>query len=417
MPIRFDLYAPDVLADPYPLYHALRKQAPVWRGPQGQWVVTRYADVTAALHDPRLSAGVIDVDRAQSFPEPLRASVESMMRPLETFLVAKDPPDHTRLRGLVNKGLTPHAVEALRPAIRARVDALLGRIVARADPATGTGQCDIIQDFAFLLPVTIVGLLLGLPEGDHQRFREWAYDLSILWGPPNVPDVEERVRRCESSVAALTAYFRDVIARRRAQPGNDLVSALLGAADHGAPLSDAEVLWNCVLMLLAGHETVTDLIGNGLLALIRFPAEWQKLRADVSLVPNAVEELLRYDAPFQFMNRLAKEPLEIAGTKVAAGERVWLMLGAANRDPGVFPDPDRLDVTRAHFHQIAFGQGVHFCPGAPLARLEGQIAFDALVRRFTEFRLATDRLHWLPKIPNRGLQELPVTFHCDVARP
>jgi cytochrome P450 len=410
MPIAFDLAAPNALADPYPLYHAVRRESPVWRGPQGQWVLTRYADVAAALHDPRLLAGTIDPDRVQAFPEPLRASVAAMTRPLLTFMVACDPPEHTRLRGLVNKALTPHAVAAMRPTIQTRVDTLLDAIAARADPTTGGGQCEIIHDFAYNLPVTVVSLLLGLPEGDHDRFREWAYDLAVLWGPTTVPDLEGRVRRCEASVAALVAFFQDIIARRRAEPGDDLISGMLRAAEHGTRLSEEELMWNCVLMLLAGHETVTDLIGNGLLALIRFPDQWAKLKADPSLVPHAVEELLRYDAPFQWMQRIAREDLEIAGVRIARGDRLWIVLGAANRDPEAFPDPDRLDVTRVQAHQIAFGLGIHFCPGAPLARVEGQIAFDGLVRRFREFRLATDRLEWLPKIPNRGLKALPVTF-------
>jgi cytochrome P450 len=388
----------------------VRAEAPVWRGPQGQWLLTRYGDVVAALHDPRLSSATVDQERASAFPEPLRASVRAMMRPLQTFMVSQDPPEHTRLRGLVNKALTPPAVAAMRPTILARVDALLDVLVAHADSETGIGHCDIIIDFAFRLPVTIVGLLLGLPEADHDRFREWAYDLSVLWGPTNVPDVEERVRRCEASVAALLAYFERIIGQRRAVPGSDLISGMIAAAAQGTRLTDEELIWNCVLMLLAGHETVTDLVGNGLVALMHFPEQWRKLRSDPALVPDAVEELLRYDAPFQFMQRTAREDLEIAGTRIAAGERLWLMLGAANRDPDVFPDPDRLDVTRTHTHQIAFGQGIHYCPGAPLARIEGQIAFAALVRRFAEFRLATERLVWLPKLPNRGLQALPVSF-------
>jgi cytochrome P450 len=411
MPLTFDLFAPEVLADPYPLYRAVRAEAAVWRGPQGQWLLTRYGDVVAALHDPRLSSATLgDLGRANDFPEPLQAAVRAMMRPLQTFMVSQDPPEHTRLRGLVNKALTPHAVQAMLPMIQARVDTLVDVVVARTDPATGTGRCDIISDFAFRLPVTIVGVLLGLPEADHDRFREWAFDLSVLWGPTNVPDVEERVRRCEASVAALAALFERIIGERRAAPGSDLISGMIAAAAHGIRLTDEELIWNCVLMLLAGHETVTDLIGNGLLALMRFPEQWRKLRSNPALVPDAVDELLRYDAPFQFMQRAAREDLEIAGTKIAAGERLWLMLGAANRDPDVFPDPDRLDVTRTHSHQIAFGQGIHFCPGAPLARIEGQIAFTALVRRFAELRLATDRLVWLPKLPNRGLQALPVSF-------
>lgn len=406
----FDLLSAEVLADPYPLYRALLEGPPVVRGPQGQWIVTRFVDVSEALHDPRLSSHFLGRDRMLAFPEPLRPAVEAMLRPLETFMVAQDPPTHTRLRSLIHSALTPHAVAALRPAITARVNALVEAIRDRADPATGIGRCDIIHDLAYPLPVTIVGVLLGLPLGDHDQFRQRANDLAVLWGPTNLPDLEDRVRRCQASALALEAYFQDCIAQRRARLGDDLLSALLRAAADGTSLSTEELTWNCVLLLLAGHETTTDLIGNDLRALIQHPDQWQTLRAEPGLVSNAVEELLRFDPPFQYMQRVAKEDLEMAGTAIARGERVWLMLGAANRDAAVFPDPDRLDITRTRSHQIAFGQGIHYCPGAPLARLEGQIAFDALVRQFAEFRLAADRLEWLPKVPNRGLKALPVEF-------
>jgi cytochrome P450 len=411
--IAFDLFAPDVLADPYPLYAKLRKEHPVWRGPEGQWVVTRFADVAAALHDPRLSSATYNPDRVQAFPEPLRASVASMICPLQKWMVSQDPPGHTRQRAPVSKALTPLAVAAMRPVIQARVDALLDAVALQADPSSRKGSCDFIGAFAFRLPIAIVSLLLGLPDGDHTQFREWAYDLSVLWGPTNVPDVADRVRRCEASYSSILIYIGKIIEERRAHPTQDLISGMLAAGTDGkdgAPLSDEELTWNCVLMVLAGHETVTDTIGNGLLALIRHPDQWRLLRADPCLAANAIEEFLRYDAPFQFMQRIAAENLQIGGTSVARGDRVWLMLGAANRDPAAFDDPDRLDLTRSHSHQIAFGQGIHYCPGAPLARLEGHIAFTALARRFVDFRLATDKLEWLPKIPNRGLKALPVNF-------
>jgi cytochrome P450 len=409
MTLSFDLFAPAVLADPYPLYRTLRGQSPVFHGPEGQWVLTRYADVSAALNDPRLITG-IDVGRVQAFPEELRGTVAALMRPLRMFMVSCNPPEHTRLRALVNKALTPPAVAAMRPQIEARVDELLDAIVARADRSTGEGECDIVHDFAYPLPVTIISALLGLHAADHGRFHDWAYDLSVLWGPTSVPDVADRVRRCERSVAALREFFGDLIARRRAHPESDLISALIAAEERGAVLSEEELMWNCVLLLLAGHETVTDTIGNGLLALLRHPAELQKLRAAPEMIPAAVEELWRYDAPFQFMQRQAKEDLEIGGATIRSGERVWIMLGAANRDPELFPDPDRLDVSRPHFRQIAFGLGIHYCPGAPLARLEAPLAFAGLLRRLADIQLATDRLEWLPKLPNRGLKALPMRF-------
>jgi cytochrome P450 len=363
----------------------------------------------AALHDPRLVVAV-DFGRVDAFPEPVRETVHTLMQPLSLFLVACNPPDHTRLRALLNKGLTPHAVEAIRGQIQAQVDQLLGAVVARADPETGEGRCDLLQDFAYPLPANVIAAMLGLPPESRADFRTWSTDLSVLWGPTTMPDLIERVHQCERSVVALRDLFGRVIAARRVHPESDVISALLAAGEDGRVFSDEELLWNCVLLLLAGHETTMDLIGNGLLALLRHPAELRKLQANASLIPNAVEELLRYDAPFQFMQREAREPVTINGMTIPAGQRVWIMLGAANRDPAIFPDPDRLDVTRPLRRQIAFGSGIHFCPGLHLARLEGQLAFTALLRRFADIRLASDKLEREPKIPNRGLKALPISF-------
>jgi cytochrome P450 len=405
----FDLLSPDNLADPYPLYRALREHAPVWRGPQGQWVLTRYADVAAALHDTRLLTGA-DFGRVQQYPPELRDTVREMMQPTTLMMVMSNPPHHTRVRALVSKAMTPQAAEALRPAVQSLADRLLDPIVARADPATGEGACDVVADFAFDLPATVVCTLLGIPPGDHAAFREWAENLAVLWGVPPKQDVAGRVAQCQHSVQAIRTFFRDLIAQRRSRPQADLISALLAAHENGEALSEEEVIWNCILLLIAGHETVQDTIGNGLLALLRHPDQMQLLRQDLSRTPTALEELWRYDCPFQFMQREAGEDLMIGGQPVRKGERVWAVIAAANHDPAAFPDPDRLDLARPHHQHASFGFGAHYCVGAPLARVEAQVAFDRLLRRLADIRLAADRLEYVPKVPNRGLRALPVTF-------
>jgi cytochrome P450 len=253
--------------------------------------------------------------------------------------------------------------------------------------------------------------LSGYPSSSplHGEFERAPLSASSAAGLTDI----STVRLFDTPVQSASRSSAISTSRRRTHPKPDLLSTFAAAEEHGAALSDEELLWNCVLLLIAGHETVMDLVGNGLLALLRHSGELQKLHADRSIIPAAVEELLRYDAPFQFMQRQARQNVEIGGVPIRAGERVWLMLGAANRDPAVFPDQDRLDVTRSYHRQIAFGLGIHFYIGAPLARLEGQIGFTALVRRFAEISLATAALEWLPKLPNRGLKALPVTFRVS----
>jgi cytochrome P450 len=426
--LAFNPFLPEVHEDPYPLYHRLRAEDPVHRSPLGFWVLTRHADVLAVLRDPRMSR---DPRRSQRV-EQLRASAE-----VDELLAAEeaapsmlfvDPPDHTRLRTLVNKAFTPAAVERLRPRVEAIVAGLLDRVA-------GAGAMDVVEELAYPLPVTVICELFGVPEADRDRFRAWSRGLVHLLDPLVASDALERALRAR---LALRGYLRELIAERRAHPTGDLLTALIAAEDqghqpktfvqdqnHGIPdgdpaeghgpartsLSEAELVSMCVLLLVAGHETTVNLIANGLLALVRDPGARARLQADAALAGSAVEELLRYDSPVQFTSRHALADLDIGGRRVRAGETVVAVLGAANRDPAQFPDPDRLDLARKPNRHLAFGGGIHFCLGAPLARMEARIAIPALLARLPGLELAAPPVR-RDTVTLRGLASLPVAFRA-----
>jgi cytochrome P450 len=312
-----------------------------------------------------------------------------------------DPPDHTRLRGLVHRAFTPRVIEALRPKTQQIVDGAL-------ETALAAGSMDVIRDLAAPLPVLVIAEMLGLPTEDRDRLKRWSDDLARFVGQFDFP--QEQLPQLVRSLVELMEYLRGVVVQRRRRPGHDLISGLLAGEAAGDGLDENELLANCALLLFAGHETTTDLIGNGLAALLRHPDQLETLRDDPSLIGSAVEELLRYDCPAQLTVRIAHEDLEIGGKRIGAGQSLILMLGAANRDPAPFPEPDRLEITRRENPHVAFGYGIHFCLGAALARLEGQIAIGTIVRRFPAIRLATDTLQWRPSQALRGLRSLPVLF-------
>jgi pimeloyl-[acyl-carrier protein] synthase len=392
----FNPMDPEFLADPYPTYHRLRAEDPVHQSPLGFWVLTRYDDVSAVLRDPRF------------IKEPLAALVAARFgaevpRGVGLSMLDRDPPDHTRLRGLVSKAFTPRVVDGLRPRIQQIVDELITR-------AQAVGSMDVIEEFAYPIPVNVICEMLGVPVADHERFKGWSLDiargLDSIWLPPD----SEVPRRSAASRHAINDYFRGLIAQRRASPRGDLLSALIVAEEAGDKLNEEELLATCILLLIAGHETTVNLIGNGVLALLRNPGELERLRATPGLITNAVEELLRYDGPVQRTARVASAPATIGGRTIAKGEMVMPFVGAADRDPSQFPDPDRLDLARADNRHIAFGWGIHFCLGAPLARVEGQIAIDALVRRLPRLELMTDEPEYRQSLTLRGLKTLPVKF-------
>ena len=394
--IQFNPMDPDFVADPYPMYHRLRAEDPVHRSPLGFWVLTRYPDVMASLRDPRL------------IKEPIAAFVAArfgMAVPpgLGLSMLDRDPPDHTRLRSLVSKAFTPRALERLRPGIQQTVDGLL-------DQVSGRGAMDLIEEFAYPLPVRVICEMLGVPVKDHERFKAWGLDIARGLDAIMLPPDSEVGRRSVSGRRALAEYFRELIAERRAAPRDDMLTALIAAEEAGDKLSEEELLATCILLLVAGHETTVNLIGNGTLALLRHPAELRKLREHPGLIGSAVEELLRFDGPVQRTARIPSEDVTIGGHTIGKGEMVMPFLGAADRDPAQFPDPDRLDITRADNRHIAFGMGIHFCLGAPLARMEGQIAINTLLARLPKLALATDRPAFRQSLTLRGLASLPVSF-------
>ena len=391
----FNPMDPAFVADPYPTYRQLRGEDPVHHSPLGFWVLTRYDDVVAALRDPRLVKEPIAAFVAARFGAPVPAMGLSMLD--------RDPPDHTRLRGLVSKAFTPRVVEGLRPRIQQIVDGLLERV-------RDIGSMDLIEEFAYPIPVNVICEMLGVPVEDHERFKGWSLDIARGLDSILLPPDSEVPKRSIASRHALADYFRELIARRRASPRADLLSGLIAAEEAGDKLSENELLATCILLLIAGHETTVNLIGNGTLALLRHPDQLKRLRDNPALIGSAVEELLRFDGPVQRTARIPSEDIVIDGHTIAKGEMVMPFIGAADRDPAQFPDPDRLDIGRADNRHIAFGWGIHFCLGAPLARVEGQIAINTLVQRFPKLALATESPEFRESLTLRGLKSLPVTF-------
>jgi cytochrome P450 len=393
------LFGPEMLADPYPVYGWLRETDPVhWHEPFAAWILTRYDDMVAVLQDNRFSA-----ERTARMQEMAgQPELQSFFSFLSTRMLYADPPRHTRLRGLVSKAFTPHAVEAMRPHIQALVDGFLDGVQAQ-------GHMDVIADLAYPLPATVILEMLGIPVEDRDQLKRWSDDFVAYFtkDPSQVSAAE--YRRAVASVAAQLDYFRALV-RLHAQPRNDLLSALVQVEEAGERLTEAELYANANLLLTAGHESTTNLIGNGTLALLRHPEQLRQLRDDPSLLPSAVEEMLRYDCPVQFTHRLAREDVTLRGKTIGKGQFVYLVVGAANRDPARFTDPDRLILGRRDNHHLAFGLGAHYCLGAALARLEAQIAFATLLRRFPELRLGSERLEYRDTFNLRCLKSLPVSF-------
>ncbi|HEX8698475.1 MAG TPA: cytochrome P450 [Myxococcaceae bacterium] len=398
----YGLLSPERMQNPYPFYSRLLREAPVhFSEPWGAWVVTRHADVNAGFRDMRLSS-VRTGMYSQGMPEEIIRKLEPMARNMASWLLFHDAPSHTRLRSLINKAFTPRMVELLRPRIQALVAELL-------DAVKGKAQMEIISELANPLPVIVIGEMLGLPREDRYRLKQWSDKLAALigTGKPTLAEVEGAL----GAIIEFEDYFRPLLAQRRIQPGNDLLSALAQAEEQGNLLSEQEVLSTCTLVLFAGHETTTNLIGNGLLALLRHPDQWELLRNSPELLPDAVEELLRYDSPVQFTNRMAGVDLEFAGHRFRKGDRVMLMIAAANRDPAQFQEPDRLDVRRKELRHQSLGMGPHYCVGAALARVEAQEAFAALMRRFPQLKVAPGAEPvWADNVGFRGLKSLPVVF-------
>ncbi|HET7342935.1 MAG TPA: cytochrome P450 [Methylomirabilota bacterium] len=394
----YRLLDPEVLADPYPLYRRLRTEDPVhWDPFLHAWVVTRYADVVTVLH--RFSA-----NRTPT-PEQLAAMGLESLTPIAKVMVRQmlflDPPSHTRIRGLASQAFTPRRVERLRAHIQDIMDSLVDAVVSR-------GRMEVIEDLAAPLPAIVTAEMLGVPTRDHQRLKAWSADFAEMLG--NFQHNPDRAARVLQSTEDMVAYFRDAVREQRERPRDGLVSALLAAEIDGDRFTEEEVIANCIVTMVGGQETTTNLIGNGLLTLLRHPAEMARLREEPALIASALEELLRYESPSQHTARLAPDDVVMGDKTIRKRQAVIAVMGAANRDPERFPDPDRLDLARPDNRHVAFGWAAHFCFGAPLARIEGQIAFATLLRRLPHLRLTPGPLVWRDNLGLRGLTALPVAF-------
>lgn len=409
-PLVFNPFDPEFRADPYPTYRRLREEDPMHTSMLGPRVLTQYELCSAILRDQRTGT---DETKSNAYAEWLAQGNEPPGRseddnPPFLFL---DPPDHTRLRGLVSKAFTPKVVEGLRPRAQDLTDALIDAAVARAQTgaAGAQGSMDVIADIAYPLPVTIISEMLGVPTEDHETFQGWSRELARALDPAYVLPPEVIAAR-DKAVEEFGDYFRALIAKRRADPRADLLSSLIAVEEAGQSLTEGELVSTVILLLIAGHETTVNLIGNGVLALLRNRAQFEKLAADPSLAKSATEEALRYDAPVQMTMRVAHENLQFGDFAMPEGDTAILLLAAANRDPAMFDDPETFDITRDDPRHLAFSSGIHFCLGASLARLEGQIALATVARRLPRMELAVDRPEYKENIVLRGLASLPVTF-------
>jgi pimeloyl-[acyl-carrier protein] synthase len=392
------LLEPEVLANPYPLYHKLRTEDPVhWDRFLHTWVVTRYTDVLNVLH-------TFSADRTPT-PEQLTAMGLSGLNPIAKVMVKQmlfmDAPAHTRLRGLASAAFTPGKVEVLRGHIQEIAEDLLDRVQT-------LGRMDIIADFAAPMPAIVTAELLGVPTEDHTDLKKWSADFAEMLG--NFQHNPDRIPRVLESTNNLTTYFQAAIDKARQHPREGLIHSFMTAEIDGDRLTDEEIVANCIVTMVGGQETTTNLIGNGLLTLMRNREQLERLRDTPSLIPSAVEELLRYESPSQHTGRIAREDVQIGGKQINKGQAVMAIMAAANRDPARFPDPDQLILDRKDNKHLAFGWSSHFCFGAPLARMEGQIAFETVLRRLPNLELTPEPLTWRNNSGLRGLTVLPVTF-------
>jgi pimeloyl-[acyl-carrier protein] synthase len=405
--MQFDLDSPEFLANPYPIFDEMRSVAPVyWSDANAYWLLTSYSDIVAQIQNDRLSSNRIRA-HAGRMPEAAKEHFRPFFAAVSSWMLMIDPPDHTRLRGLVSKAFTPRVVENMRGLI----ERLVAGMLAAVKP---TGRMDIMTDLANPLPAMVIAELLGVPAMDQQQFKTWSDDIALaLSGIDSAKSKEELLSLydiAQTSFLDLSSYFRERVSELRQRPRENLLYALAQAEEQGDRLSEAELFANCVLLMLAGHETTTNLIGNGVLALLRNPDQRAALLTNPDLIVSAVEELLRYDSPVQKMGRIALADIEIASKVIEQGQLVCFSFAAANRDPDQFAAPNQLELARKPNRHLAFGHGLHYCVGAALARVEGQIAINTILRELPDVALAGEQLEWHRNFTLRGLKSLPVTF-------
>jgi cytochrome P450 len=395
------VFSDEILQDPYPTYARMHEEGPLHYVDVGKWAVWSvfsHAECASIAKDTRLSA-----KRAKQMLLPLplsrQAEFSELARMLGLWLIFMDPPEHTRLRKLLNKGFSAAAVEGLRPQVEAIVDQML-------KPLQPGSEVDLMREFANPMPVRIILEMLGIPQELRDTFVEWSRAIAVFRGNPN--RTVEEARAAQDALIELTEFFRKTVAERRRNKGNDLISLLIDIEEEGEVLTEEELYAQCIALLFAGHETTRNLIGNGMYTLLQHPQETAELRERPEIIRSAVEELLRYESPVQFTARVLKEDIEICGQPIRKGWTVLCMLGAANRDPKQFKEPNQLDLKRLNNQHLAFSAGLHFCIGAQLARLEGQIAFLNLAQRFPQMKLTGTRPEWASTFGFRGLKSLSV---------
>ena len=399
LPLAFNPFDPEFKKNPYPTYARLRAEDPVHESPLGFLVLTRYDDATTLLRHPQ---GSSDNTKSEAFNALVDAGdIDPEMAGRRPFLFM-DPPDHTRLRGLVSKAFTPRSIEQLRVRAQELADELVGAMA-------GKDEVDVISDLAYPLPLIIISDMLGVPRADEERFRGWSHALARSLDPDFLLPPEAVAAR-EVAIDEFADYFHELIDDRRATPRDDMLTRLVEAEEAGDKLSENELLSTCILLLVAGHETTVNLIANGVLALARHPDQRDRLREDPALIKLAVEEVLRYDPPVQMTGRLAMEAIELPSTTLPKDGFAITLIGGANHDPEQFPNADDFDITRTPNAHLAFSLGHHFCLGASLARMEGQVALNTFVQRFDHFEVATDDLTYKDNLVLRGLTALPISL-------
>lgn len=398
------LFTEGFLQDPYSIYRRFQSEGGIhnleWGPGRTHWTVFSYAGVIAALKDPRLSSR-----RAHAFllsiPESEHPQFAELMRVFSQWLLLMDAPEHSRLRKLMNKGFAPAAIELLRPQVEAIVDRML-------EPMRRAAEADLMSEIAHPLPVRVIGELLGLPDKLQSQLVAWSDAMAVFMGNPQ--RTTEQARAAQDAILSLIAYFREIVPQRRLNKGSDLISLLIDIEEDGEVLTEDELLAQCVLLLLAGHETTRNLIGNGTHALLDHPREIERLRDSPDLIRSGVEEMLRFDAPIQFVSRVVKEDTELCGAQIRSGEVVFAIVAAANRDPAQFKDPDTLNLARSNNAHLTFGGGPHFCIGNQLARLEAQIAVLRVVQEFPHMRFAAQSPTRASNFSFRGFKSFPVSL-------
>lgn len=397
----FNPLAPEFIQNPYPFYERLRTTDPMHLTPFGSFLASRHAEASLVMRDKRFGKDFVERTKRRYGPDIMN---EPIFRSMSHWMLQQDPPDHTRLRGLVVKAFTARRVEDMRPRIQEIVDQTIDAVIER-------GQMDLIEDFAFRLPVTIICDMLGIPEEHREVFYKSSREGGRILDP--VPLTPAEIAEANASNALAKLYFEQLFELRRRNPGDDLTTQLVQAEEDGSKLSNEELTANIILLFGAGHETTVNLIGNGLLALYRNPDQLALLKANPSLITNAIEEFLRYDSSVQLTGRVALEDIEdLGGKRIPKGETVLCLLGSANRDPAVYPDrPEALDIARPNVRPLSFGGGIHHCLGAQLARIEAEIAIGTLLRRLPDLRLDdADNPEWRPTFVLRGLKRLPASW-------